>query len=116
LWRLGCGGGCCCGRDGRALFCAEECYELGDLVVAEGVGEGRHLLAAVQDLIGHFFRRPVFIFADFVERWGFFCALEVGSVTVGAALVAKERGAGFFLVRCGRWSGHGGDRSGEHAE
>lgn len=76
--------------------------DLRGLLVTEGVGEGRHLLAAIENLVGHLFDSPVVVLADVDERGSFLGAGEVCSVAVGTTLVAKEDGAGdlclFVLV------------------
>lgn len=71
--------------------------ELGDLLVAERVAERGHFVAAVEDLIGHFFRRPVLVVANVEEGWRLFGADAAGAVAIGAALVAEEEGAGLRI-------------------
>jgi len=106
LWR---------GRRGDgANFGTEIGDELGDLRVGEGVAEGRHFLAAVEDLGGDFCGGPGFVCADAGERWGFFATNAVGTVAVGAAFVAEEDGAGFFVGLVA--GGVGGEGGGQDAD
>ena len=83
------------GRHG-AILGAKIGDELRNLLVGQGVAEGRHLLPAVQDLSGDFCGGPRFVRTDAGERGGFFAANAVGAVAVGAALVAEQNSAGFL--------------------
>lgn len=86
------------------LFGAEKSDQLLDFVVGERIAEGRHLLAAVEELAGDFVVGPLLLFADVFESRGFARAFEVGAVAEAAAFVAEENGAGhfgfFFLAGC----------------
>lgn len=93
------------------MFGAEVGDDLGDLGIAERVAKGRHLLAAIQNLVGDFVGGPLLVAADISESGAFFCAFEIGAVAVGATFIAKEDGAGegigFFFgrgggLRCGQ--------------
>jgi len=76
------------------VFRAQVGDDLGDLGIAERVAEGRHPGAAIQNLICDFFRRPLLVAADVGEGGALFCAFEISAVTVSAAFVAIENGAG----------------------
>ena len=78
------------------MFGAEVCDQLGDLLVGERVAEGRHLLAAVEDLAGDFCRGPELVLAQVGEIRTLLAAGSAGSVAVGATLVAKENRAGLL--------------------
>ena len=96
-------------RDGP-VFGAEVGDQLSDLLIGEGVAEGRHLLAAVENLMGDFGRGPVFVLAQAGEAGGLLGSLTAGSVTVSAALVAKEDRAGLlagFVVGAEQGVGRG---------
>jgi len=102
----------CVGGWGRgAVFGAEILHQLLNLVIAEGIAERGHFLAAVKYLIGDFFGRPGLVGADIVEGRRFFCALKIDAVAVGAALVAEEdsAGPGRVLVIGGKGGGGGED-------
>jgi len=81
------------------IFGAEIGYELGDLHVGKGVTEGRHFLAAVENLGSDFCGRPGFVRADIRERRSFFAANAVVAVAVGATFVAEEDSARRALKR-----------------
>jgi hypothetical protein len=71
--------------------------QLGYLLVGKGVGEGRHFLAAIEDLVGYFCRWPELIGADVGESRPFLSASATDAMAVGATLIAKEDGAGLFI-------------------
>ena len=101
------------GRQGSgqgAVFGAKPGDEVGDFVVGEGVGEGGHFLAAVEDLAGD--GGGFHDFAEVEEAGALFGAFGVGAVAVGAAFVAEEICAGLLgEAGLGRGLG-GGDRDG----
>ena len=70
--------------------------QLGDLLVGERVGKGRHLLAAVEDLIGDLGWGPQLVLAQVNERGSLLCADSANAVAVGATFVAKQERSGFF--------------------
>lgn len=75
---------------------AEVGDQLGDLLIGDGVAEGRHLLAAVENLTGDFLRGPGLVCAQADEAWRLFAADAARSVTIGATLVAKQQCAGLL--------------------
>jgi len=85
------------------VFGAEVGDKLGGFGVGDGFAEGRHLLAAVEDLIGDFGGGPELVFGQGGEDWAFLAADAGFSVAVGATLAAKEEGAGLLggFVFCG---------------
>lgn len=108
--------GIVCGRRGRVVLGPQEGDELLDLLVAERIAKGRHLLAAVQDLVGHLLRGPCLVFADIGETGTLFGAFERLSVAIGAALVAVQGGAGFHISRGIGGEGGGGGENDESWE
>ena len=101
-------------RRNGTLLGAQVGDQLGDLGVRERVGEGRHLLAAVENLIGDFVRWPELVGAQTAEIGTLLSAAASRAVAVGASLVAEEDGAGlfccFFLGTQERLSGDGSKR------
>jgi len=98
------------------VFGAEISDDLGNLRVGESVGEGRHLLAAVENLIGDLCRQPDLVLVDLGEVRAFLAAHAFHGVAVPAILIAKEDGArhlvGFFVgggEGLGRDCGQDGD-------
>jgi hypothetical protein len=99
------------GRRRGVVFGAQECDKLRNLLIAQGIAKGRHLLSAAEDLIGHFGGGPVLVVADLSEGRRFFGSLEVGPMAVGTSLVAEEGSTGFDIgwgVGCER--GGGGEK------
>jgi len=100
------------GWRGRGVILgAKECHELRDLVVAQRIAKGRHLLSAVQDLVGHLVGWPVLVAANVGEGRRLLRSVQIGAMTVGAALVAEEHSAGFdvgWRVGC---EGNGGGKN-----
>lgn len=78
------------------MFGAEVGDQLGDLLIGDRVAEGRHLLAAVENLAGDFFRGPGLVCAQADEARSLFAADATGSVAIGATLVAKQQCAGLL--------------------
>lgn len=72
-------------------------YELSNLLIGERVREWRHFLPAVQNLIGHFGRRPISIFRQLGQGRSFSATNSGRPVTVGAAFVAKKNRTGFLI-------------------
>ncbi len=85
-WRLG------------ADLGAQVGYDLGDLTVLERFAEGRHFLAAVEDLFCDFRWWPGFVFADLDESGSLFCAHPTRTVAEGASFVAEEDGACLLIL------------------
>jgi len=100
------GRGLLSGRGGRwsgAVFGADVGDQLGDFRVSDGVAEGGHLLAAVENLIGDFGRGPKLVFAEVDERRCFLGADAAYAVAMGTTFVAKQERAGLlvsFGFRC----------------
>lgn len=67
--------------------------DLRHILIGERVGEGRHLLAAVENLIRHFGRSPNLVLADICQGRSLPAAFEGGPVAMGASLVPIENGA-----------------------
>ncbi len=76
------------------FFGAQEGDDLRDLRIGERIGEGGHLLSPIHDLIGDLCGRPLLVGADIGKRWALFCAFEMVSVAMDAALIAEEGSAG----------------------
>jgi len=95
------------------VFGAQVGDQLGDFCVRERVTEGRHLLAAVHNLIGQFGWSPELVVADAGERWGLWASDAAFAVAVSATFIAEEDGAGLFVGplpgveegMSGRWGG-----------
>lgn len=94
--------------------------DLGRFLITERVGEGRHLLSAVENLVSHFVDGPLAFLADVDEGRSFLGSGAVCAVAMGTAFVAKEDGAGdllfFVFVTPGRaggeWKGCGQEQGG----
>ena len=72
--------------------------DLRHVLIGERIGERRHLLAAIENLIRHFGRSPNLVLADIRQGRGLFAAFEGGPVAVGATLVAVENGSGHLVL------------------
>ena len=88
--------------------------QLRDLLVRKGVGKWRHLLAAVENLIGDFVRGPELVGANGAQVRAFFPAGASRAVAVCATFVAKQNGTGllrgfFFGARHGASRSYGED-------
>lgn len=92
------------------MFGAEPGYEVGDFVVGEGVGEGGHFFAAVEDLAGD--GGGLHDFAEVEEAGALFGAFGRGAVAVWAAFVAEEICAGLLGLLFGKGERRG-SRSGQ---
>ena len=75
---------------------AEICNQLGSLGVGNRLAEGRHLLAAVQNLMGYAGWGPLFVLVKTSERRPFFAADAASAVTVVAATAVEEKRTGLF--------------------
>ena len=84
------------GRWYGAVFGAKISHQLGCFLVGYRVAERRHLLTAVEDLIGDLSRGPLLVLAQVDERRSFLGADAVDAMAMSAAFVAKQDGAGFF--------------------
>jgi hypothetical protein len=80
------------------VFGSQESHKLRDLCVGNRVAEGRHLLAAIENLIGNFFGGPELVLAQGGQVGTLFGASAIVAVAVGAAFIAKEDGAGALGV------------------
>ena len=90
---------------------AEVSDQLGDLLVGERLGEWRHLLAAVEYLVGNSLRGPVLVLAQASEVRPFFAAAAARAVAVNAVLVAEKESAGLLGgFGFGAEEGMGGER------
>lgn len=87
--------------DGRLVFGPEIGDQLGNLRVCKGVSKGRHLLAAIEDLMRHLLRRPILVLPDVCQRRALLAADPFGAMTVSAILLPKEESAGLFVGTCG---------------
>jgi hypothetical protein len=67
-----------------------------DLGVGQGVGKGRHLLAAVEDLVSNVGGGPESVIAQIGKVRPFFAACSAGAMAVCATLIAKQDSPGFF--------------------
>lgn len=68
---------------------AKESDDLCRLRIGQRIGEGRHLLSAVLNLLGDFSWRPELVLADIHERWRFSCAFSMRAVTTSAPVIPK---------------------------
>lgn len=86
---------------------AEVSDEFADLLVSYRIAEGRHFLAAVQDLVRDLLRRPGFVLPEIYEGRRFLGTDGADSMAVSTPFVAEEYRTLFFLIfaRSG-----GGDR------
>ena len=89
-----------CGQRGLVL-CPQISHQLGNLPVRERVTEWRHLLPAVQDLMGDLLRGPILVFAQVSQWWAFLSADPFGAVAMGTILLAKEERTGQLVGLCG---------------
>ena len=78
------------------MFSAKISDQLGSFLIGDRIAEGRHLLAAGEDLVGDPGRGPELVLAQVNERRRFLGADAADAVTVGATFVAKQDRAGPF--------------------
>jgi len=78
------------------MFGAQVSHQLSDLSIGERIGERRHLLAAVANLIGDIFRGPELVGANTAEIGTLLSARAPGSMAVCATLVSKQDCAGLI--------------------
>lgn len=79
-------------------------HQLRNFLVGERVAEGRHLLTAIQNLIGDLGRRPFLVVRQTGQIRSFLGSNAAVAVAMSAALVAKKNGAGQLggpVLRCG---------------
>jgi len=89
--------------------------QLGDFCVRKRIAEGRHLLAAVHDLIGQFGWSQKLVVPDAEERGGLRAADATFAVAVSATLIAEENRPGLFVGLLSRvGEGMSGDWGGEN--
>ena len=72
-------------------------HHLRDLRIGQRVAEGRHLLPAVENLIGDPGRGPELVLADIGQIRPLLAAASAGAVAVSAALALKQDSAGLFI-------------------
>jgi len=75
---------------------AEPGHKLGCLLVGERIAEGRHLLAAVENLMCDLGWGPAFVLAQTGQVRRLFAACAACAVAMDTALVAKENRAGLL--------------------
>lgn len=73
---------------------AKKRYQLRDFIFGKSVFEAGHLHAAVDNLIGHLSGGD--FLADVDERRSLLRPLKIGSMTIGATLIAEEDAPGGF--------------------
>lgn len=91
------------GRRNGPVFGAEVSCDLGNLLIGERVGKGRHFLTAVEDLVSDFVGGPELVFVDLGKIRTLLASNTVHGVAVGTILIAKEGSAGElvgFGLRC----------------
>ena len=81
------------------MFGAQIGDDLCHLLVGERIGERRHLLSAVKNLLGHLGRSPNLVLVNIHQRGSFFGAFKGGAMAVGASLVAIENCACHLIGR-----------------
>lgn len=82
------------GRQNGPVFGAEVSCDLGNLLIGERVGKGRHFLTAVEDLVSDFVGGPELVFVDLGKIRTLLASNTVHGVAVGTILIAKEGSAG----------------------
>ncbi len=79
------------------MFGAQVRDNLRNILVSERVGERRHLLSAVENLILQLFRRPGLVLSYSDQGRSLLRADSARAMTVGAPFIAKQNCAGHFV-------------------
>jgi hypothetical protein len=82
------------------MFSTQVRNNLRYLRVAQRIREGRHLLPAMQNLLGHPGRTPQLVLANVHERRSFLGTHAADAVAVDAAFVAKQDRTRHFVGLC----------------
>ena len=76
---------------------AQESDDLCRLRIGQRIGEGRHLLPAVLNLLGDLGWRPELIFSNIQQCRRFSCAFATRTVTTGAPGIVEKNRTGHFI-------------------